>query len=239
LTLVGTSASTSFTENGLTPGATYSYTVKAYDGAGNVSGASNSVSATTASSGGGSGGSLVGSLATPVSPIDLSSEGTSDWVHWGLNSTSSFDHKGGVAQQISNYTPLGTISVKRLADNPTAFIWSDGTPTTSATNTKTGVFIVGLNKGFQITLPADTASRTLKIYVGLWKAQGKLEAILSDGSTPAYTDTSLDRADGTKNGIYKVNYRAASNGQTLTIKYTVMKTYDPYGNVTLEAATLQ
>jgi hypothetical protein len=121
--------------------------------------------------GGTSGGSLVGSLATPVSPINLTSEGTTDWAHWGLNTATSFDHKAGVSQRISNYTLLGTTSVARFADNPTAFTWSDGTPTASATNTNTGVFVPGLNKGFQITLPADTTSRTLRIYLGLWKAQ--------------------------------------------------------------------
>ena len=238
-TLAGISSTTNYTDNGLTPGANYNYTVKAYDGAGNVSVATNSVNATTTSSGGGSGGSLVGSLATPVSPINLTTEGTRDWAHWGLDTTVSFDHKSGVGQQIENFTPLGTISVKRLVDNPTAFTWSDGTPVANATSTKTGVFVIGLNRGFQITLPADTTNRTLRIYVGLWKAQGKLEVTLSDGSTQAYTNTSLDGTSGTKNGVYTLNYRAASSGQTLTIKYTATKTYDPSGNVTLEAATLQ
>jgi hypothetical protein len=66
-----------------------------------------------------------------------------------------------------------------------------------------------------------------------------LEATLSDASAPAYTDSSLDGSSGTKNGVYALYYRAASSGQTLTVKYTAIKTYDPSGNVTLEAATLQ
>jgi chitinase len=60
-TKVGTVTGTTFTNTGLTASTTYSYTVKAHDAAGNVSGASNSVSATTSSSGGGGGGNkLVG-----------------------------------------------------------------------------------------------------------------------------------------------------------------------------------
>jgi chitodextrinase len=56
-TQVGTSASTTYTDTGLTAATQYSYTVTAYDAAGNVSPASTAVTATTASgsSGGGSG----------------------------------------------------------------------------------------------------------------------------------------------------------------------------------------
>jgi len=44
---VGTSAITSYSDTGLEASTTYSYTVSAYDAAGNVSGASSPVSATT------------------------------------------------------------------------------------------------------------------------------------------------------------------------------------------------
>ncbi|WP_379151148.1 fibronectin type III domain-containing protein [Paenibacillus sp. sgz5001063] len=49
-TLIGTTASTSYSDMGLTPPTSYSYTVKAKDGAGNVSAASNAASATTLTS---------------------------------------------------------------------------------------------------------------------------------------------------------------------------------------------
>jgi chitodextrinase len=55
-TQVGTSAGTSFTDTGLSASTQYSYTVAAYDAAGNVSAQSGAVTATTSSSGGGGGG---------------------------------------------------------------------------------------------------------------------------------------------------------------------------------------
>jgi len=57
-TLVGTSAGTAYTDSGLTASTAYSYTVKAFDAAGNVSAASAAVGATTTAGtgGGGSGG---------------------------------------------------------------------------------------------------------------------------------------------------------------------------------------
>ncbi len=58
-TKVTTVTGTSYTDPGLSASTTYSYTVKARDAAGNVSAASNQVSATTQSGGGGGGGNRV------------------------------------------------------------------------------------------------------------------------------------------------------------------------------------
>ncbi len=61
-TPIGMAMSTIFTVSGLTPNTTYTFTIRAEDAAGNVSGASNSVSATTQSGGGGGGGQLPGKI---------------------------------------------------------------------------------------------------------------------------------------------------------------------------------
>jgi chitinase len=57
-TPIGTATSTSFTVGGLTPSTTYIFIVRSKDAAGNVSGLSDMVSATTQSGGGGGGGQL-------------------------------------------------------------------------------------------------------------------------------------------------------------------------------------
>lgn len=82
--------------------------------------------------------------------------------------------------------------------------------------------------------------RTLKLYVGVWYTQGKLEATLSDGSAPAFIDTSLNRDGGSSFGLYTINFKAASSGQSLKIRFTILTQYfAPNGNVAWEAATLQ
>src|SRR5207249_1676700 len=48
-------------------------------------------------------GALTGVVATPSGTQQLTTQGTTDWAHWGLSSPTSFDHKN-VTQQISNYT---------------------------------------------------------------------------------------------------------------------------------------
>jgi len=182
------------------------------------------------------GGFLGGAMATPTGPIQLTTEGTSDWAHWGLNTVTDFDHKAAVTQQIANYVKVGTASPSRYANNAIGFTWTDGQPTATATNSPTGVFITGQNNGFQLMLPADTTARTLKVYVGAWRSQGSLVAHLSDGSAPDYVDTSLSNSTGvTTLGVYTLAYSAAASGQTLTVTYTGNAAP---GNVTLQAATL-
>jgi hypothetical protein len=185
-----------------------------------------------------SGGLLSGSNAVTPANVNLTTEGTVDWSHWGLSTATSFNHKNNVTQQISNITPLGGGTIQRYANNPNTYSWSDGTPTANVSSTAAGVYVAGANNGFQVTVPADTTQRTLKLYVGLWAAGGKLEATLSDGSASSYIDTSLVNSTGTSNRVYSLTYQAASSGQTLTVKWTVNTTFNQWSNVTLQAAAL-
>ena len=193
------------------------------------------------SGGGGGNGSLTGSKATPASQIYLNATGPTDWAHWGLLTASTFDHKAGVTPQISNFTEVGSTSVLRFSTNTVAYNWAagKGTPDSSASNTKTGIYVVGTGNGFTITIPADTTTHTLKVYVGVFKAQGSFTASLSDNSATAFTDSSLQNAGGTTNAVYTITFNAASSGQTLTISFTTQSSLATGGYVSLQSATLQ
>src|SRR6185295_528120 len=104
----------------------------------------------------GSGGSLAGTLAVPPKSVNLTTEGTRDWTHWGAATNALFNHKANVVQQISDFTKIGANAVTIYKDNYTAYSWSDGTPTATASTIPNGVFTSGVTNGFQITLPADT-----------------------------------------------------------------------------------
>src|SRR6185436_14754959 len=106
-------------------------------------------------------------------------------------------------------------------------------------NITKGVFTTGMTNGFEITAPADTTSRTLKVYVGLYAAEGNFQAWLSDFSGVAYTSTTLSNYFGNAYGVFTLTYAAASPGQTLHVRYRSSKLFDQdFGNVTLQAATL-
>jgi len=184
------------------------------------------------------GGALSGTSDTPPMEVNLTTEGRTDWAHWGLITENSFDHKAGVSPQISNYAVLGSEPAYPYADNVNGHTWTDGTPTLSASSTPTGVYVVGTGNGFEITAPADTTIKTIQVYLGTYAARGKLEAFLSDFSASLYLDSSVDNPGNGPGGVYSLQYQAASAGQTITVRYTVSEMHDSYGNVTLQAATL-
>ncbi|MDB6018595.1 MAG: hypothetical protein JWR19_3084 [Pedosphaera sp.] len=188
----------------------------------------------------GAGGGQTNSVASSPPTVDLTGEGTADWTHWGAVTNTSFDYKNIVQRKISNFTVLGTNAIHRFADNYTSFSWSDGTPITDTNGTTTGVFITGVTNGFRLTAPADTQPRQLRVYVGGYGVQGQFQAYLSDLSAPPYMDTSVSNVYGNSYVVYTISYTAASPGLQLIINYRSLNLFDlTYGNVTLQAATLQ
>ncbi len=174
-----------------------------------------------------SGGSLVGSGNSTATLVNLTTEGTVDWEHWG---DGALNRKAGVTAQLSNYTVLsGTTG--NYNNDPRPVSWTDGTPTASATNNTNGVYT---GQGFSFTAPADTTARTLVVHVGGWKTGCTLTAHLSDGSAPDYVDTTV-AASGQFDRNYTLTYNAATAGATLTVtwRYT-----SGAGNITLNAAAL-
>lgn len=180
---------------------------------------------------------LSGKFTRSTMSVNLSQQGTTDWAHWGLLTSKSFAHKAGATTHISNFTRIGHAPVARFNNSPTTYSWTNGTPQANVANTTTGVWTYGLHNGFQITVPADTTPRTLKLYVGVWKAQAALKATVS-GSKATYNSTALINISATSNGVYTLTYMAPTNGQNLTVAFTVQKNFGPLGNVTLQSATL-
>ncbi len=183
--------------------------------------------------------SLSGSLATiPAgTAINLTSEGEIDWVHWGLYTETSVDRKANVVPQISDFALLdntnGYAYAYQFSDNENGYSWSDGSPTPSVIDTTTGVWAYGVpsaDSGFSITAPADTATRTLKVYVGAYAAHAKLEAYLSDGSAGGYTNTSFFNMTNGPSGVFTLTYAAGSAGQSLTVRWTLSLAMRPSGN---------
>jgi uncharacterized repeat protein (TIGR01451 family) len=178
--------------------------------------------------------------SSPPASVDLTAQGVVDWAHWGFNGPANFDHKSNIAQQISNFTQIGTAIPGWFIGSPTTFNWTNGTPTVNA-STQGGLVDGSTGNGYEITVPADSTLKTLKLYVGSWYGQARLEATLSDGSAATYVDTSLNSCGGgAVYGVYTINFKADSGGQTLKVKYTLLSDCSaPNGKVALQSATLQ
>ena len=177
------------------------------------------------------------SIASP-GDVNLTAEGTTDWLHWGRSSITSVNRKAGVAQQISNFALIGNAAVKRFqapAGVRVSYAWSDGVPNSSSSTTA-GLYVAGLGNGFSLSVPADTSSKTLKLYVGAWKARGRLDVSLSDGSAAPFI-TFVDNPNGVIDRVISIDFSAASNDQILNITYVIEDNYNG-GNITLSAAAL-
>jgi hypothetical protein len=170
--------------------------------------------------------------------VDLTTEGTIDWVHWGTTSAASFDHKATGGGKISDLVQRGMF---RYDTSLSTYSWSDGAPTVSD-STNSGVYDLGGSTGFSFTVPADTSTRTLRLYAGGESVNNRLTAHLSDGSTP---DALLSTTGHETGGAYvtpmEITFRAASAGRTLTLTWAPLATGGalPFGGTTsINGATL-
>ena len=183
----------------------------------------------------GDSGSLAASVAATGPVVNLSTEGSADWVHWGLNTATSVNRKSGVTSQLSDFNALGQ-SARRFQGSSSSraiYDWNDGTPTSSASTTA-GLYFQGTGNGFELTAPADTSLRTLTVHLGGYKARGQIEISLSDGSVAPFITTVEDLGTAFDRTL-TVTYNATVPGQTLLLRYTMLTG----SNVTLQAATLQ
>ncbi len=181
---------------------------------------------------------LTGAVTNSTASVDLSAEGTTDWVHWGDTSITSMVRKSGVTAVIPNYVKVGTGTISLDSGDQRLMSWTGGTPTASSTNNSKGIVTSTLNTGFSLILPASTTQRTLKVYVGGYGPQtASMVAHLSDGSVPDYTFSDTGTT-GLKYRNFTFNYKAASDGQTLTVTWKFVAAGSGTNNVTLYGAAL-
>src|SRR5208282_1796549 len=177
-------------------------------------------------------GTMQGTVITNIASltvVDLTAEGTLDWADWGLDNLLDFNDKavGGVpVGLISNWTVYGPVGygpdLDNFGDQPYGLSWTDGTPTAAASTTGFGtanyVYVGSLNSGFQITVPADTTNKVLKLYYMGWGCRTRIMATLSDNSAPTFINDSVDDPAGNiAYGVATIYFAAASAGQTLTV----------------------
>jgi len=168
--------------------------------------------------------------------VDLTAEGTRDWVHWAEEGTFSLerDKDGGFA------ILEGTPSAPRFrhALSPSLFKWTGGDPVDHSDGTTTGIRTCGAGNGFTISAPAATSNRTLRLYVGVLAAKGKLSASLTAGSATA--SATLEQRGGTFDAaVFTLTYRAPKAAK-INLSWTTTQAFgNGCGGVALEAATLR
>lgn len=165
--------------------------------------------------------------------VDLSQEGSLDWVHWGLTGPSDVNRKPDGAPAIAE---LGGRR-GRYDNNPEVFRWSAGRPTDSVDATPTGVYTCGAGASFTLSVPAGPTTRTLRYYAGVWKARGRLDVSLSPSGEQATAWSENQQAITTNR--FTIRFRAPDGGRLL-VRWTADAVFDSRcGNIDMQAATLR
>ena len=181
-------------------------------------------------------GSITVRRSAVASVVNLTAEGTRDWVHWGEESTFSLerDKNGGFA--ILEGAP--TAPRFRHALSPERFSWTGGSPVDHSDGTPTGIRTCGKGNGFTLSAPATKSTRTLRIYVGVLAGRGRLDAKLSTGGSTKSV-TFEQQAATMSTAVFTVTYRAPKDG-TLKLNWVTAAAFNSdCGGVALEAATLR
>ncbi len=172
--------------------------------------------------------------------VNLSALGTEDWAIWGSanggtsTSLAPNSRKLGASEisSLTNIDPAPSVVLRGLGQfgPPATFVpfyfgWANGTAPMNASHVIGGLQHDGetqhlstLNHGFGFTVPADTRTRTLRVYVSTNRADGTLTATLSDGSAAQFVDV-LPQAVDVRSAVYTISYAAASANQTLTVNW--------------------
>jgi hypothetical protein len=197
---------------------------------------------------------ISGSLTTgPNYDVNLTSLGTEDWALWGYASggtstslTPNVSMEGGSGISALTYLNPNSQPLRGLGQYAInyEYTWTDGNTVTSASDAWGGLQAdsgagpgLGVGEGFSFTVPASTTVQVLTVFVDEHLGVGQLTATLSDGSAPAYINSSIPTGDNSP-GDYTIDYSAASPGQTLTVTWEETSYSSTYDNPAIYAVTL-
>jgi Carbohydrate binding module (family 6)/Bacterial Ig domain/PA14 domain len=177
-----------------------------------------------------------GTVAPAALVVNLSEQGATDWIHYGLKDATSFVRHQAGSDRISVARTVDGAPVGRFAGNQTYFSWNNGNALATGVGIKTSWTTGNRGKGFTFTAPADLGLRRLMVWVGGHETHGIFTATLSDGSAPVYRDDSINIGAGWDSHCFTVWYRAKQPGAKLTIGFGSDRATD--GNIILQAAAL-
>jgi hypothetical protein len=167
--------------------------------------------------------------------VDLSAEGRRDWVHWGLGGTFSLERRQAGGFAILEGTPVAPR--RQHSSSPQRFAWVDGTPFARVSGTVSGIRTCGDKNGFTFTAPAGPAVQTLRLYVGVEQASGRLDARLSTGGKSVRG--ALEARSGLTTAVFTMTYKSAKPA-LLKISWLTDRAFSSScGGVAIQAATLR
>jgi hypothetical protein len=176
---------------------------------------------------------LSGSVGDVDAHVDLTVEGTTDWMHWGRANTSAVNQMDAV-DVIADDGVIGSAGngTFNITDAPTAFFWNNGDDGDSggaseSAGTRTGIYNsytagqTADTNGRQVTVTFDdTAQKRLKLYIGAFNGDAKL-AVFWNAETTAAFQTTITAPDTQLIKVVTLDVGAQTAADTLKIQYTI------------------
>ncbi len=215
----------------------YSLVVTASDGAGATD--SETVAVTVLPASGGTG-QLQTTLSATASPVNLTAEGTLDWVHWGRSTPTDVNRgrRGGADRHPDEHRRDRFRAFQQWRAPRLHLERQDAH---GERDHQRGRGSLGAGRGYALTVPADTEARTLVVYVGGWNSNRTARRESERRQCRALQRVAPPPSDGNPlrddyDVRLAITYQAASAGQTLNLRY---EQTSAGGTVNFMAATLQ
>ncbi|MDR2670804.1 MAG: discoidin domain-containing protein, partial [Oscillospiraceae bacterium] len=157
-----------------------------------------------------------GQMTVKTGTVNLTEEGSVDWVQFNSGSMGSYARKNiseRVIQDIkANRTTSGPVN-----DCPFSFSFSDAAPGSNPAN-RTGVQMRGLDSEYSFTIPyRNTKPQNLKVYSSVWAGDITLEFIVN--GTVLYTGTyGKDTSSGQTGQCFDIDYQLIDPSDKVSVR---------------------
>ena len=193
-------------------------------------------------------------VTTATGTMNLTEEGTTDWVHIIGDSSGPVvnrklvpDGAEGETVDLINFELVGAMNLTgSFSDSAVAYYWTDGYPTLSQSNYKKGGVMSYKNGDFQgavteeagwkLTIPKSDSIQTLTFVSGVWQATTEIYIYINgDMENPVYQNADLT-AEGTSK-LLKYTVTVSPN-TSIEVYGKLTNKGHGYGNVTMSGITL-
>ena len=184
----------------------------------------------------------VTSLGNAAQTIDLTSEGTLDWIYWAYNGNVASDvRKATTTPLIGSPYAYGGNNVVRGANTqlwPLVQTWTDGNVPQAGSSTWYTYFNSSNDVAITMTAAAATTPRTFTFYAAAGDVVANVEAKLPDGTTSSSTQ---DTKDDPRYMRIAITYQSATAGGQLEVRWRVTQRYNasPNAAIIISSATLK
>jgi hypothetical protein len=105
-------------------------------------------------------------IATAPATVNLTTEGSGDWIQWGYKNSSDFITRKNMTTPllVVTGTPPG---MGRYTNGSTGFTWTNGKPTASQTTAQKQYVATSSAGWWSIQAPSSTSAHVMKAYVRL------------------------------------------------------------------------